>query len=213
MDFSRVARKKGHSCSPPVCLPALVMSFIQQTFRKCLLYRPGTGLVLGTAHSEKNIERSLLPRSLYSWGRGDEWNDGGNRCYVVSMIKEPVRHCAMEMEITERDKAPATGSCHSLCQDVKKVRESHAMWENGIPSGHRSPGEGTVAGWRNREQTHVAGVRVGVSGTGGLRKNRVRGRWSSRVLQAAVRIWAFTPSQGASERFWSDCVSKRTRGC
>lgn len=31
-------------------------------------YRPGTGLVLGTAHSEKNIERSLLPRSLYSWG-------------------------------------------------------------------------------------------------------------------------------------------------
>lgn len=33
----------------------------------------------------------------------------------------------MEMEITERDKAPATGSCHSLCQDVKKVRESHAI--------------------------------------------------------------------------------------
>ena len=43
------------------------------------------------------------------------------------MIKEPVRHYATEMENTERDKAPGAGSCHSLCQDVKKVRESHAV--------------------------------------------------------------------------------------
>lgn len=49
-------------------------------------------------------------------------------------------------------------------------------WGNSIPGGHRSPGGSTVAGWRNREQAHVAGVRVGVSRTGKLRKNIVGGQ-------------------------------------
>lgn len=92
------------------------------------------------------------------------------------MIKEPVRHCAMEMESrmrqgTRHRKLPLTVS---RCEEGEG--EPCHRGGTAFQVGHRSPGGSTVAGWRNREQAHVAGVRVGVSRTGELRKNSVGGR-------------------------------------